>query len=389
MTERRKIKILHTSTIPFSMWAFTLSFLKYLKGKDFDVQVASSPGKEERHFREANIPFFTVSIPRKIKPLQDLKAILRLYRFMKKEKFDMVHTQTAKAGYVTRVAAWLAGIPIIIYTAHAFPFHAYLKPLKKRLYILLERLASRMTDIILVDTEAVRRDGIDKKIKEPEKIVTVHMSVDLRRFSPERVDSHQIRAQMGLGDHHFVVGTVANFVPDKGLDAFLRIGRLLKKEERNIKFLMVGDGPLRPQLESLTDALHLKDDVIFTGWREDIPEMMSAMDVFCLPTLREGFGVVFAEAMAMKVPVVTHRIEPIPEVVQENETGILVPLGREDLFAKAILSLIRDEKLREEMGEKGRARVEKYFDERFMFEKTLRIYKGLIAAKSPLLSSLE
>jgi len=371
------------------MWAFSLSFLKYLKGKNFDVQVASSPGKEENHFREANIPFFTVPIPRTIRPLQDLKAILRLYQFMKKEKFDMVHTQTAKAGYVTRVAAWMAGVPIIIYTSHAFPFHAYLNPLKKRLYIFLERLASRVTDIILVDTEAVRQDGIDKRIKGPEKIVTVHMGVDLEKFSPERVDRHQIRAGMGLRDHHFVVGTVANFVPDKGLDAFLRMAQLLKKEERNIKFLMVGDGPLRSQLESVADALQLRDDVIFIGWREDIPEMMSAMDIFCLPTLREGFGVVFAEAMAMSVPVVTHRIEPIPEVVQENETGLLIPPGREDLFVEAILSLIHDEKLRNRMGEKGKARVETYFDEQFMFEKTLRIYELLIEAKAPLLSSMD
>lgn len=371
------------------MWAFTLSFLKYLKEKNFDVQVASSPGKEERHFREADIPFFVVPIPRKIRPLQDLKAVLRLYRFMKKEKFDMVHTQTAKAGYVTRVAAWLAGIPIIIYTAHAFPFHAYLGPLKKKFFILLERLASRVTDIILVDTEAVRRDGIDKKIKGPEEIVTVHMGVDLNKFSLQRVNRSQIRVGMGLSDHHLVVGTVANFVPDKGLDIFLKIAKLVKKGEKNIKFLMVGDGPLRPELESLADALHLKDDVIFMGWREDIPEMMSAMDVFCLPTLREGFGVVFAEVMAMKVPVVTHWIEPIPEVVQENKTGILIPLGREDLFAEAILSLIRNKKFREEMGERGRTRVEEYFDERFMFEKTFQVYEELIEAKAPLLSSVD
>lgn len=370
------------------MWAFTLSFLKYLKVRDFDVHVASSPGKEERHFTEINIPFFQVPIPRTISPVQDFKAVFKLYRFMKKENFDMVHAQTAKAGYVTRIAAWLAGIPIIIYTAHAFPFHAYLSPLKKRFYILLERLASRVTDVILVDTEAVRRDGIEKRIKGPDKIITVNMGIDLGKFSPERVDRNQIREKMGLKNDHLVVGTVANFVPDKGLDTFLRIAKLLKKEEKNIKFLMVGDGPLRPQLESFTHEVYLNDDVIFAGWREDIPEMMSAMDIFCLPTLREGFGVVFAEAMAMKLPVVTHRIEPIPEVVRENETGILIPLGREDLFAEAILSLIRDEKFRKKMGEKGRARVEEYFDERFMFEKTLRIYESLIKMKKLSLSSM-
>lgn len=363
------------------MWAFTLSFLKYLKGKNFDVHVASSPGKEERHFTEADIPFFPVPIPRTIRPFRDLKAVLMLYRFMRKEKFDMVHTQTAKAGYVTRVAAWLAGVPIIIYTAHAFPFHPYLGPLKKRFYILLERLASRMTDIILVDTEAVRWDGIENRIKGPEKIITMNMGIDLGKFSPGRMDRNRIRESLGIKNTQAVVGAVANFVPDKGLDAFLRIAELVKREERNVQFLMVGDGPLRPQLESLTDALHLRGHVIFAGWREDISEMISAMDIFCLPTLREGFGVVFAEAMAMKVPVVTHRIAPILEVVQENETGILIPPGREDLFVKAILSLIRDEKFRKEMGEKGRARVEEYFDKRFMFEKTLRVYEEVIRDK--------
>jgi len=363
------------------MWAFTLSFLKYLKGKNFDVHVASSPGKEEKHFAEADIPFFSVPIPRTIKPYHDLKAILRLYRFIKKEKFDMVHTQTAKAGYVTRMAACLAGVPVIVYTAHAFSFHAYLNPLRKKFYIFLERWASRMTDTILVDTEAVRRDGIENRIKDPDKIITVNMGVDLRKFSPDGMDRNRIRESLGIRNPHAVVGTVANFVPDKGLDAFLRIAEQIKREERNVRFLMVGEGPLRSQLESLVDALHLRGDVIFTGWREDIPEMMSAMDIFCLPTLREGFGLVFAEAMAMKVPVITHRIDPIPEVVQENETGVLIPPGKEDLFVKGILSLIRDEKFRTEMGEKGKKRVEQYFDEKFMFERTLRIYEELIQSK--------
>ncbi len=381
MTEKRKIKILHTSTIPFSIWAFTLSFLKYLKERNFDVRVASSPGNEEKHFAEADIPFFSVPIPRTIKPYHDLKATLRLYRFMKKEKFDMVHTQTAKAGYVTRMAAWLAGVPVIVYTAHAFSFHAYLGPMRKRFYVLLERWASRITDTILVDTEAVRRDGIENGIKEPEKIITVNMGVDLRKFSPNGMDRRRIRESLGIKSFHAVVGTVANFVPDKGLDAFLRIAEKIKREEGNVRFLMVGEGPLRSQLESLVDGLHLRGDVIFTGWREDIPEMMCAMDIFCLPTLREGFGVVFAEAMAMKVPVVTHRIDPIPEVVEENETGLLIPPGREDLFVKSILSLIRDEKFRKEMGEEGRKRVEEYFDEKIMFEKTLRIYEDLIKGK--------
>ena len=381
MIEKKKIKILHTSTIPLSIKAFTLSFLKYIKGKGFDVYVASSPGKEEAHITSAGIPFFPLPISRTIKPYSDFKAILWLYWLIKKEKFDIVHSQTAKAGYVTRIAGRLAGAPVIIYTAHAFPFHAYLSPMRKRLYIFLERLASKMTDVILVDSEAVKWDGIRERIKEPEKIVTVNMGVDLQKFSPERMNRFQIRKRWGIEDRQVVVGTVANFVPDKGLDSFLRIADQIKREKENVKFLLVGDGPLRPQLESLRDTLHLRKDVIFTGFSEEIPEMMSAMDVFCLPTLREGFGVVFAEAMAMRLPVVTSDIDPVPEVVTENETGILIPLGREDLFKEAIISLINDNKRQREMGERGRKRVEQYFDEKFMFDRTLRVYEDLIRTK--------
>lgn len=381
MVKKKKLKILHTSTIPLSIKAFNLSFLSYIKEKYFDVHVATSPGKEEKDIIDAGIPFFPVKISRTIKPFNDLKAILQLFMYMREEKFDILHTQTAKAGYVSRVAGWMAGIPIIIYTAHAFPFHAFLNPLRKRAYIFLEKLAAKITDIILVDTETVRHDGIKKRIKAPEKIITVNMGINLHKFSPDRVNRSEVREKLGIKNYHFVVGTVSSFVPNKGLDFFLKIAEQLKKEEMHVKFLMVGDGPMRPQLELLTDKFKLREDVNFTGFRDDIPEMMSAMDIFCLPTLREGFGVVFAEAMAMKVPIVTSMIHPIPEVVINNETGILVPLGDTDQFVKAIGSLIYDKNRRYELGEKGRKRVEQYFDEKLMFERTLRIYADLIRLK--------
>lgn len=207
------------------------------------------------------------------------------------------------------------------------------------------------------------------------------MGINLHKFSPDRVNRSEVREKLGIKNYHFVVGTVSSFVPNKGLDFFLKIAEQLKKEEMHVKFLMVGDGPMRPQLELLTDKFKLREDVNFTGFRDDIPEMMSAMDIFCLPTLREGFGVVFAEAMAMKVPIVTSMIHPIPEVVINNETGILVPLGDTDQFVKAIGSLIYDKNRRYELGEKGRKRVEQYFDEKLMFERTLRIYADLIRLK--------
>jgi glycosyltransferase involved in cell wall biosynthesis len=383
----KPVKILHVCTISLTAKVFIAPLAKYLSERGYMVTIACSDEKPAQgqsaveELRNAGFRMQVIPMRRDIRLIDDFISIFRLYRFIRRERFDIVHTQTSKAGFIGRTAAKLAGTPIIIHTAHAFPFHPYLKPATRKFYIALEKLAGTFTDLIMVDTEAVRKDGIQYMIKEPSKILTVNMGINLDRFSPHRVNAASLREEFGFDSKTPVVGTVARLVPDKGLKCFLRSAAQVARVIPDTRFLIVGEGPLRQALECLAEELGIRDKVIFTGFRNDIPELLAIMDVFVLPTLREGFGVVLAEAMAMAKPVISSDIGPVAEVVVDGETGFLVPPDEAALFAQKTLLLLRDEHRQQQMGISGRKRVEKLFDEKLMFRKIEAEYRRLLEEK--------
>jgi len=173
-------------------------------------------------------------------------------------------------------------------------------------------------------------------------------------------------------------------VPDKGLECLLEAAAEVAKSRADAKFLIAGDGPLRGELVRMSATFGIEDRVIFAGFRDDIPSLLAAADIFALPTLREGFGVAFAEAMAMGVPVVGSKIGPITEVVKDGETGILVPPNQARSLAQAILLLLEDEAKRKEMGKAGRVGAETLFDERSNFHKIESLYQQLLRQKGVL-----
>jgi len=384
----RAIKVLQVCTIFLTAQTFITSVAGYLRARGYDVAVACSgdeatDGPDLSVDREvAGCPLYFVTIPRTIRPFQDLRAVWHLYRLMRRLRPDIVHTQTSKAGIVGRLAAWLAGTPVIIHTAHAFPFHPYLSAPVRWAYVLLERWAARMTDLIMVDTESVRADGLQHRIvQDPTKLVTVPMGIDLKKFSPSPRGPDNLRRTLGFDAKDLVVGTVARLVPDKGLECFLQMAARIWANRSDTQFLIVGDGPLRPELERLADELGIRAKVIFTGHRTDVPALMDAMDLFVLPTLREGFGVVFAEAMAMGKATVGSRIGPVAEVVEDGITGYLVPPDSPGEFARRALELLGDEAKRRAFGRAGRQRVEKYFDAVRMCETIEQQYRRLLTLK--------
>jgi glycosyltransferase involved in cell wall biosynthesis len=283
---------------------------------------------------------------------------------------------------IGRIAAYCAGTPIVIHTAHAFPFHASLHPLVRRLYVVLERWAARFADLIMVDTESVKQDGLRADVvQDHTKLVVVPMGIDLKKFSPSSHRPDTLRRTFGLSPEHLVVGTVARLVPDKGLECFLQMAALVRAARPDARFLIVGEGPLRQALEQQATALHLNEAVIFAGHRTDIPALMEVMDIFVLPTRREGFGVVFAEAMAMKKATVGSRIGPISEVVKEGVTGYLAEPDRPEEFARHVVELLGDASKRYAFGMAGRRRVEECFSESLMCERVETHYRRLLAHK--------
>ncbi len=374
--------ILEMSTESSVQMAFIVPLAQHLRKQGHHVVLACSddPGEAGQSFvetlRRMGFEVLVIPMKRTIAPWSDLRATVALYRRLRRRRFDVVHTQTAKAGVIGRIAAFLARVPVIVYTAHAFPFHEYLGPWRTRLYTLLERLASLLCHAIAVDSECVRSRGLAFRIAPPEKIRVIPMGIDTERFDPGRYRAERaaVRAELGLRPDATVIGAVARFVPDKGLDVLLQAVSLLAKRFPDLQCLLVGDGPLRDDLRALSCTLDLEGRIRFAGYRTDIPRVLSVLDLYILPTRREGFGVAFAEAMSMEVPVIASRIAPLDEIVEDGQTGMLAAVGDAEAFARAASPLLAEPDLRMQMGRTARRRILERFEQSLMCRAYERLF---------------
>jgi glycosyltransferase involved in cell wall biosynthesis len=377
------MNILEMSTESSVQMAFIQPLAQHLRKQGHEVVLACSddPGEAGKSFvgtlRQMGFEVLVIPMRRTIAPWRDLVATITLYKILRCRRFDVIHMQTAKAGMVGRIAAWLARVPVIVYTAHAFPFHEYLSPWRVRLYSFLERFASRLCSAIAVDSECVRSRGLAFKVAPPDKIRVIPMGIDTERFDPEKHQSGRqaVRAELGLRPEATVIGAVARFVPDKGLDTLLQAIALLVAQFPEIQCLLVGDGPLRDELRALSRKLGLDHRVVFAGYRSDIPRLLSAMDLYMLPTRREGFGVAFAEAMSMEIPVIASRISPLDEIIVDGRTGALADVGDPGAFARAAEPLLADPELRRRMGQDGRSHVIERFEQTLMCRAYERLFQ--------------
>ncbi len=354
--------------------AFILPLAQHLRKQGHEVVLACSddPGEAGQSFvgllRRQGFEVQVLPIRRNISPFLDLWSVIKLYRYLRRRPFDVVHIQTAKAGMIGRIAAHLARVPVIIYTAHAFPFHEYLSPWLIRLYTLLERFAAHLCNVIVVDSECVRARGLACKVAAPDHIRVIPMGIDTERFHPTkyRAERESIRTELGLVPGSTVIGAVSRFVPDKGLDTLLRAVSMLAKKFPKLQCLLIGDGPLREELGNLSASLGLDRRVVFAGYRTDIPRALVALDLYMLPTRREGFGVAFAEAMSMEVPVIASRIAPLDEIIVDGRTGVLAEVGDPVAFARAAEPLLEHLERRQRMGQAARRHVIERFEQTLM-----------------------
>jgi glycosyltransferase involved in cell wall biosynthesis len=313
------------------------------------------PGEKTKAlFEDLKDRIFTVPLLRReINPFFDALAFVALYRLFRREKFDIVHTHTAKAGLLGRIAARAAGVPVIIHTPHGHNFYGYFGPVFSSVIIVIERLLSRITSRITVFTELEKEDFIRYRVISPEKISLISQGLELGSPPRSHPNAAKIKEALGIGPREYAVGMIGRLEPVKGPSYFIEAAARVAREINNSKFVIVGEGSLHRQLEESAQALGIRERCIFTGWREDAPAIMSILDVLVLPSLNEAVGMVLIEAQAQGVAVIASRVGGVPEVVKDNHTGILVSPGRPDELAEAIAKLLQDEGLRTRMGNNG------------------------------------
>ncbi|MBZ0258047.1 glycosyltransferase, partial [bacterium] len=249
-------------------------------------------------------PFIIPNLGRELNPWRDINTLWQLYKLIRREKPDIVHTHTAKAGTVGRIAALLAGVPIIIHTFHGHVLHGYFGKLKTALFRGIERfLAARSSKVIAV-SEKVRQDLLKYGVGDEDKVIKIPLGLELEPFRHPAPDARQrLRNEWGLSDGDFAVGMVARMVPIKRhVDLFNAIPAVLEKHP-NTYFIIVGDGELRPELETQANELGISHRLVFTGFRDDRADIYSAVDLVALTSGNEGLPVAVIEALSAGKPV--------------------------------------------------------------------------------------
>ena len=315
-------------------------------------------------------------LKRDLSPSNDLKAFFGIYRLMLSERFHIVHTHTSKAGVLGRLAGRLAGVPASVHTFHGNIFEGFFGPVASSLFLLLERAMAKFTDRFVAISRRNLSYFVRRGIAPWEKFRLIYNGVDLERFRP--VDKGAARRALGLSQGP-VVGTVAALVPVKGLEYLLEAAHIVRSEVPEVVLTIAGGGALEGTLRRRAKDLGV--EVRFLGPRKDVSLVLSALDVFVLPSLSEGMGLSLMEAMAAGLPVVATEVGGVPELVVDGETGVLVPPGDPDALAGAILDCIGDREKAVEMGRRGKERVCALFSLPRMIQEHEALYEELLEEK--------
>lgn len=321
------------------------------------------------------------ALVRQVNPLKDLISFMHIFCLIKNNRYHIVHTHTAKAGILGRFAALACGCPIIIHTLHGSTFHENQSPVIRFIYKNFERIAAKFTHKITSVGDDLTRRYLNAHVGQADQYVTIRSGFDLARFFLLKQDvekkGHAFRKKLGLDDADIIIGSVSRLEPRKGHVYFLDAAAKVKKENPLTKFLIAGDGASLEKLNKYCEEIGIQDSVIFLGHRDDIENVISAMDVFVLSSLWEGLPRVLVQSVALGKPIVTFDVEGAKEVVSNGENGYILPLKDTDALAEKILILANNPSLAKQMGEKGRAKVTKDWDKQQMVKKIDELYASM------------
>ena len=381
----KKIKICCVVSSDITLRFMLLGQLNFLLKQEYDVYAVCSDGEHLKYIEGQGIKVKKIKFKRKIfTPISDIKAFVSLYFYFRKEKFSVVHVHTLKPEFYGQIAAKLAGVPVILNTLHGFDFAEDDISIKKSLFLFIEKIAAKCSTRIFVIGKHIIKRAIKEKIGKIELFKYLGRDIDTDRFDPDKFSESfiiQKKKELGISSDKKIIGIVARLVVEKGYLNLFEAFRVIVKKHPNILLLVIGQHePEKRDAISLdiVKKYEIEKNVVFLGERIDIEELYFLMDIFVLPTHREGLGAAILEASSMQKPVIVGDIGGCPETIDNGITGILVPVKNTEKLIEAIDSILDNPQIGKEMGRRGREKIVKEFRKEIIFERLEKNYKELI-----------
>ncbi|MCT4593950.1 MAG: glycosyltransferase family 4 protein [Anaeromicrobium sp.] len=370
-------KILQVAAIDKTIYKFILPLMKKLKENNYEVICVCSDTGSSGLIRKEGFKVYNINIDRKISPVSNIKTIRNIFKIIKNEKINIVHTHTPIASVLGRIAAKIAKVDKVIYTAHGLYLNS------KIFYYIEKYMIKYFTDYIFTVNNEDYNLAIKEKFCHEDKIKNINgVGINIEKFSPDKIDSN-VREEFNIKEKHIVIGFIGRIVKEKGILDLVKAYGKIQNEYGNTKLLIVGpdnlnerDNNTREEIDKLIKHHDIKESVIFIGYRDDIPEILKGMDIFVLPSYREGMPVSLLEAMSMELPVIGTDIRGSREEITKD-TGVIYSPGDIDGLANSLEIILKDMKKAKEMGKSARKRVTNHFSEEHVLEKQMEVFKNL------------
>ena len=336
--------------------------------------------------RRQRVPLEIIpELRRAVNPWRDLAAYRHLRQTLRRFRPEVVHTHSAKGGILGRATAWSVGVPAIVHTVHGAPFHPYQPWVARALSRTCERWAARRSDALVSVADAMTELMVAAGVAGREKFTTVYSGMEVEPLLASAEHRQGVRAELGYADGQVVVGKIARLFHLKGHSYLIQAAQRVVQAQPQVRFLLVGDGLLRPEIERQIAAAGLAEHFQFAGLvsPERIPAMLSAMDVVVHTSLREGLARVLPQALIAGKPVVSYDVDGAREVVLPDVTGILLPPQSIEPLAEAIIRLAADAELRARLGNEGRRRFAGQFRHEQMTARLRLLYERLLSGRTP------
>lgn len=372
-TPHHKIKIARIVTVPMSFNCLT-DLLKEMSETDFDIHLISSRCPKLDHYLSENYTYHDIEIPRKISIFKDFQALISLYLIFKKEKFDIVHSHTPKAGLLVSLASFLARVPVRIHTFTGQVWANY-KGFKRFCFIIIDRIISELNTINYTDGISQQKYLIDSSAIREKKIRVLglgsHYGINIDKFKPNEFEAAKLKNNLCI-KNDFVIGYLGRLNKDKGIPELINVFLSLKSSIDNIKLLLVG--PMDNLSEDDISTIKDHKEIIWVDFVRDVPTYISLMDIFVLPSKREGFPLSVIEASLLEKPIILSNIYGNHNTVLDGETGYFFEPESSQGMQAAILKYYSNADLLRKHGAAGKAYVQKSFSSRPIIEMQISDY---------------